>query len=146
MINSIKIKIPDGADTESLFSSIETLFLQNNFKVGRNGDKLTFERMTSKTAVARSQLIFELFKAFTTGTIYIDDHSQKELICRIYYFKQMIISLVVGIIVSLIFTLYTGSFFTLFLKLGLPITLVFFVVGIMRGNSMVKELLKKAVK
>jgi len=146
MINSIKIKIPDSADTESLFSSIEKLFLQNNFKVGRNGDKLTFERMTSKTADKRFQVIFELFKAFTIGTIYVDNHSQKELICKIYYFKQLIISLVVGTLISLIFTLYTGSFLTLFFKLGLPITLVFFVVGIMTGNSLVVDLLKKAIK
>lgn len=146
MIHSIKIKIPNNIDTETLLSSIELLFTQNNFKVDRDGDKLAFERMTSKKVDKRVQLIFELFKALTIGTIYFDNVSQKELICKIYYFKQLVISLVVEIVICLIFTLYTGSFLTLFFKLGLPVTLVFFVVGIMRGNSQVEELLRKAIK
>lgn len=146
MIHSIKIKIPNSTDTETLFSSIELLFTQNNFKVDRNGDKLTFERKTSKKAVNGLQLIFELFKVLTVGTIYFDTVSQKELICKIYYFKQLVFSLVVGIVISLIFTLYTGSFLTLFIKLGLPITLVFVAVGIMTGNSQVEKLLRKAIK
>jgi hypothetical protein len=145
MIHSIKIKISNNIDTESLLSSIELLFTQNNFKVDRNGDKLTFERITSKKA-DKLQVIFELFRALTTGTIYFENDSQKELICKIYYFKQLAISLVVGIVICLFFSLYTGSFLTLFLKLWLPITLVFFVVGIMTGNSQVKKLLRKAIK
>ena len=145
MIHSIKIKISNNIDTESLLSSIELLFTQNNFKVDRNGDKLTFERITSKKA-DKLQVIFELFRALTTGTIYFENDSQKELICKIYYFKQLAISLVVGIVICLFFSLYTGSFLTLFIKLGLPITLVFFVVGIMTGNSQVKKLLRKAIK
>jgi len=146
MIHSIKIKIPNNIDTETLFSSIELLFTQNNFKVDRNGDKLTFERKTSRKADKGLQLIFELFKALTIGTIYFDTVSQKELICKIYYFKQLVFSLVVGIVISLIFSLYTGSFLTLFIKLGLPITLVFVVIGIMTGNSQVEKLLRKAIK
>ena len=146
MIHSIKIKIPNNIDNETLLSSIELLFIQNNFKVVRNGDKLTFERITSKKADKKLQVIFELFKALTIGTIYFDNVSQKKLICKIYYFKQLVISLIVGIVICLIFTLYTGNFLILFLKLGLPITLVFVVVGIMTGNSQVEKLLRKVIK
>lgn len=144
MIHSIRIKIPGSVGNESLISSIESLFIQNNFKVDRNGDKLTFERITSKKT-NKIQVIVELFIAMTIGTIYFDNVSQKELICKIYYFKQLAVSLVVGIVISLIFTLYTGSFWSLLLKLGLPITLVLFVAGIMEGNSQVEKLLRKAI-
>lgn len=144
MIHSIRIKIPDNIDNESLIASIESLFIQNNFKVDRNGDKLTFERITSKKT-NKIQVILELFKAMTIGTIYFDNVSQKELICKIYYFKQLAVSLVVGIVISLIFALYAGSFWSLLLKLGLPITLVLFVAGIVAGNSQIEKLLRKAI-
>jgi hypothetical protein len=146
MIHSIKIKLPDGIDNESLFNSIETVFNQNNFKVDRSNDKLVFERMTSKRGADKFQILVELFKAFTQGTIYIDSDSQKELICKIDYFKQLIISLILGLIICAIFSMYTGNFLTLFLRMGLPFTIIYLAIGIMSGNSQVDELLKKAIK
>jgi hypothetical protein len=146
MIYSIKIKLPDSIDNESIFNSIETIFCQNNFTVVRNNDKLVFERMTSKRGANKFQILIELFKAFTQGTIYIDSISQKELICKIYYFKQLIVSLVLGLIICSIFSLYTGNFLTPFLRFGLPFTIIYLAIGIMIGNSMVNELLRKAIK
>ncbi len=145
MIHSIKIKLPDSIDNESLFNSIETILCQNNFKVFRNNDKLVFERMTSKRGVNKFQILIELFKAFTQGTIYIDSNSPKELICKIYYFKQLIISLVLGLIICSVFSLYTGNFLTPFLRVGLPFTIVYLAVGRITGNSHVEKLLRKAI-
>ena len=146
MIHSIKIKIPDSIDNESLFNSIETVFNQNNFKVGRKNDKFVFERMTSNRGADKFQILIELFKAFTQGTIYVDSISQKELICKINYFKQLIISLVLGLIICSIFSLYTGDFLTPFLRVGLPFTIIYLAIGIINGNSQVEELLRKAIK
>jgi len=146
MIHSIKIKLPDSIDNESIFNSIETIFYQNNFKVVRNNDKLVFERMTSKRGANKFQILIELFKAFTQGTIYFDSISQKELICKIYYFKQLIISLVLGLIICSIFSLYTGNFLTPFLLVGLPFTIIYLAIGINTGNSHVEKLLRKAIK
>jgi hypothetical protein len=146
MIHSFKIKLPDSVDNESLLNSIETVFNQNNFKVDRSNDKFIFERMTSKRGADKFQILAELFKAFTQGTIYIDSVSQKELICKINYFKQLIISLVLGLLICAIFSLYTGNFLTLFLRVGLPFTIIYLAIGIMTGNSQVDELLKKAIK
>ena len=146
MIHSIKIKIPDSIDNESLFNSIETVFNQNNFKVGRKNNKFVFERMTSNRGANKFQILIELFKAFTQGTIYVDSISQKELICKINYFKQLIISLVLGLIICSIFSLYTGNFLTPFLRVGLPFTIIYLAIGIRNGNSQVEELLRKAIK
>ena len=146
MIHSIKIKIPDSIDNESLFNSIETVFNQNNFKVGRKNNKFVFERMTSNRGADKFQILIELFKAFTQGTIYVDSISQKELICKINYFKQLIISLVLGLIIGSIFSLYTGDFLTPFLRVGLPFTIIYLAIGIINGNSLVEELLRKAIR
>ncbi len=146
MIHSMKIKLPDGIDNESLFNSIETVFKQNNFKIGRRNDKLVFERMTSKRGAYKFQILVELFKAFSQGTIYIDSESKKELICKIDYFKQLIISLILGLIICAIFSIYTGNFLTLFIRVGLPFTIIYLAIGIMIGNSQVDELLRKAIK
>jgi hypothetical protein len=146
MIHSIKIKLPDSIDNESLFNSIETVFNQNNFKVGRSNDKLVFERMTSKRGADKFQILVELFKAFTQGTIYIDSVSQKELVCKINYFKHLIISSILGLIICTISSMYTGNFLTPFLRVGLPFTIIFLAIGIMTGNSQVDELLRKAIK
>ena len=146
MIHSIKIKIPDSIDNESLFNSIETVFNQNNFKVGRKNNEFVFERMTSNRGANKFQILIELFKAFTQGTIYVDSISQKELICKINYFKQLIISLVLGLIICSIFSLYTGDFLTPFLRVGLPFTIIYLAIGILNGNSQVEELLRKAIR
>lgn len=145
MIHSIKIKVPDNIDNESIFNSIETVFYQNNFKVVRNNGKLVFERMTSKRTANRFQILIELFKAFTQGTIYFDSISQKELICKIYYFKQLIISTVLGLIICSVFSLYTGNFLTPFLRVGLPFAIIYTIIGINTGNSHVEKLLRKAI-
>lgn len=146
MIYSIKINLPDGIDNENIFNSIETVFNQNNFKVDRHGGKLFFERMTSKRGADKFQILVELFKAFTQGTIYINSDSQKELICRINYFKQLSISLILGLIICFILSIHTGNFLTSFLRVGLPFAIIYLVIGIITGNSLVDELLRKAIK
>ena len=146
MIHSIKIKLPDGIDNESLLNSIETVFNQNKFKVVRSNDQLVFERMTSKRGSGKFQILVELFKAFTQGTIFIDNNSKKELTCKIDYTKQLIISLILGLIICAIFSMYSGNFLTLFLRMGLPFTIIYLAIGVMTGNSQVDELLRKAIK
>ena len=146
MIHIIKILIISDIDDEILYISIEKVFNQNNFSIGRIENKLTFKRKIAIGYADRLQLIFELYKSFTQGTICIDNVFPKKLICKIYYFKQLILSLTLGLIISFIFAIYAGSFLTLFLQLGLPTALMFLIVGILTGNSQIKELLRKAIK
>ena len=144
MIHSIKIKISDNIDKEGLYDSIESVFNKNHFKVERKDSQLTFERVTPQTT-NKFQLIAELYEGFTQGRIYIDNQVPVTLICKIVYSKQLIVSLIVGLMVTIIFSMYTGSFWKLFFQLGLPVTLLFLVMGILSGNSRINDLLRKVV-
>lgn len=146
MIHFIKIEIPENIDYESLFKTIEKVFNQENFIIGRENEILIFEKKTSVKGDKKFQILIELSKGLTQGTIYVDSLSRKELICKINYSKQGVISLVLGLLISAIFSLYTEHFLTPFLRLGLPFAIAFLIVGIMKGNSQVKELLKKAIE
>lgn len=146
MNHSIRIKISDKINKEQLLENIESIFNQNNFNVDLKDGTLIFERITAKRGASKFQIISELFEGFTKGILYIDPISQNELICRITHTKQLIISLIVGVIACAIFSLNTGSFFPLFYKVGVPITLIFLVIGVLSGNSKVEELLTKAVR
>lgn len=144
MIHSIKINIPANADYENLYDSIESAFNQNHYKVERIGGQLTFERLTTQNR-GKFQLIVELYEGFTKGRIYIDHRVPGTLICKIEYYKQLVVSLILGLLVTFVFSTYTGSFWVLLFKLGFPVALLFLVIGIRSGNSMVENLLKKAL-
>lgn len=141
----MKIKIPANADNESLYDSIESAFQQNNFKVERKDDYLTFERLSSRNG-GKYQILFELFKGFSEGNITIDKVNPEVLVCKMYYFKQLIVSVVLGLLINLIFSLYTGNYGELFLHVGLPFILIFFMIGMLSGNSQVEEILRKTIK
>lgn len=144
MIHSIKINIPASADNESIYNSIESVFNRSKFKVERDGSQLTFERLTPQNS-SKFQLIAELMEGFTKGRISIDNHVPTTLICKIVYYKQLIVSLILGLLVTFIFSMYTENFWMLFIQLGTPVTLVFLVIGILSGNARVEDLLKKAL-
>lgn len=144
-MHSIKIRIPVNTDNESLYNSIESALNQNNFKVERKDDRLTFERLTSKRGV-KFQILPELLAGFSEGSIALDKDHPEVLICKMSYVKQLIVSLVLGIIVNLIFSLYSGNYGMLFLRLGLPIVLIFFMFGALSGNAQVEEILRKTIK
>lgn len=84
MIYSIKIRLSDRSDKQDLFHSIESLLNKNHFKVDRNDNQLTFERITPLTQ-SKVQLIVELYKGFTNGRIYIDQHIPVIIHCKIDY-------------------------------------------------------------
>lgn len=146
MVHSIKIWLPDNIDCEALFNSVETVFNQNNFRIVRNNNKLVFERMTSKRGADKFQILVELFKAFTRGTIYIGGESNRELICKINYLKQLIVSMILGLIISAIFSMITGDLLTTLLWMCIPITIICMAIGIMTGNSQIEELLRNAIE
>lgn len=144
MNHCIKLNIPANADNESLFSSIESTFNQSNFKVERKDDYLIFERLTPQN-ISKLQLIVELIGGFTKGKITIDNHVPATLTCKIVYYKQLVVSLILGLVLTFIFSMYTENFWALFLKLGIPASLLFLVIGILSGNDQVEDLLKKAL-
>lgn len=110
-----------------------------------NAETLIFERRTSVKGYKKFQILVELSKGLTQGTIYIESRSQKELICRVNYLKQGVISLVLGVLISAVFVLCSENFMTTFLRFGLPLAVAYTIVGVIKGNAQVKELLKKAV-
>lgn len=83
MNHTIKLKVSNDFDKENLYQALETLFIQNNYKIDQKDDALVFERMTAKRGRGKLQIINELFEGFTKGTISVDPISQNELICRI---------------------------------------------------------------
>lgn len=102
--------------------------------------------MTSKRGADKFQILVELFKAFTRGTIYIGGESNRELICKINYLKQLIVSMILGLIISAIFSMITGNLLTTLLWMCIPITIICMAIGIMTGNSQIEELLRNAIE
>jgi hypothetical protein len=145
MIHSIKINLPANADKESIYNSIESAFFQNNFKVERKDDQLTFERFTSKGG-SKFQIISELIDGFTKGRITIDNVTPGVLTCKIDYLKQLIVSFIVGLLTAFVFSIFRGGDWIFILKVGLPIMLIFLLLGIGSGNSQVEDILRKAIK
>ena len=145
MIYTIKILLPYNIDSDEVLYSIETLLTDSNFKVSRNNNKLNFERLTSKKGAQKFQILTELFKSLPTGEVYIATDLQKELICKINYFKHLSISLILGLLISVLFSLYSENFIRLFLWIGLPFTIIYTIIGILKGNSQIEKLLRKAI-
>jgi hypothetical protein len=127
-------------NNDSLYDSIETLFCQNNFLVARKGKYLTFEKKSSNDYNPKLQILVDLLRSFPQGTIYYDNDSAKILICKINYIKQLVLSAILGLLASFIFAFMQGDLLMLILKVGLPITVLLLIIGILIGNFRVKEL------
>ena len=145
MTYTIRLSISKRVNNDTLFDSIETLFCQNNFLVTRKDKYLTFEKKSSNDYNPKLQILVDLFRSFPQGKIYYDNDSAKILICKINYIKQLILSAILGLLVSFIFAFMQGDLLLLILKVGLPITVLLFIIGILFGNSQVKELLVRAI-
>ena len=87
----------------------------------------------------------DLFRSYPQGKIYYDNDSNKILICKIIYIKQLVLSAIIGLLVCFIFAFMHGDFLMLILKVGLPITILLLIIGILIGNFQVEGLLKQAL-
>jgi pilus assembly protein TadC len=136
----------DRLSDDSFFNSIETIFCRNNFTVQRTGQFLTFERKTTKDKNLRYQIILELLNSLSQGKIYIDSKLPKMLICRINYFKQLFFSIILGILITFIFSIIKGHFFILLLEIGVPIVVILMIIGILKGNYQIDKIINEAIE
>ncbi|MCL4483276.1 MAG: hypothetical protein M1445_11840 [Bacteroidetes bacterium] len=145
MTHTFRLSISKRMNNDNLYDSIETLFIKNNFLVARKDKYLTFKKKSSNDYNPKLQILVDLFRSFPQGKIYYDNDSAKILICKINYIKQLVLSAILGLLVSFIFAFMQGDLWMLMLKVGLPITVLLFIIGILIGNSQVKKLLERAI-
>lgn len=146
MIHSFRIPVQAEVQNQKLIDTIESLFVENDFRVQREDCKITFERLILQDHRDGFHIMDELFEGFTRGIIYIEDASPKELVCKIYYFRLLMVSIMIGFLICIIFYLYLNNFTTALTRVGMPVSLFFVVMGVKTGNAQVKDLLIEAVK
>jgi hypothetical protein len=146
MINTIKLTLSGKTNSSELWVPIEKVLTQNNFRVQKNEEKLFFERKIINRNGDKFRILIELYMGFTRGEIYVQNHSEKYLICRLTYLKQFMIALIVGLIISVISSLFMESILSSILTIGLPFTMIYLIIGMANGNSQMSKLLNEAVK
>lgn len=144
MIYTIRIKHFDNLNNSS-FNLLEDQLIRNNFIVSNKGQILIFEKKTAKDKNPKGQIMQELFHALTKGKLYIDPAHNDILICKINYYKQLFLSIIIGLIVSFIFSIMLGNFLILTFKIGLPIVLFFIIFGVVNGTFEIRKIVNESL-
>lgn len=137
--------IPRDLTADDLLSLLELELNQSRYGTERTGDRLLFKRKVSPVA-SRFQILTELLRSLTTGQIYLDENSPGQVICRISYFKHVVVCWLLGGTIGVLFSWLNGFYWLDVLKIANPIILLSVSVGVLNGNARLKRLVSQALE